>query len=180
MREPIVPKATSRSPKPSLAKFLLLNLFLVLLFPLVCIITLLALWSNDQLGGAVLTIYSSAHLVLLWIGLARFGHVRRLSIPFALILLCLFGYNRHWPGEPDNSPFSDGAGTVASQAFGAFAYFRVYDQPHDIFGKTLFDGTGFGINIEFAVLLMVLLAWLSWSLPPHRRSCQGHHAVSLS
>ena len=46
---------------------------------------------------------------------------------------------RDSPGGIDNSPFSDGIGTVPQTIIGLTNYFRIFDEPYGIHGKYYLD-----------------------------------------
>lgn len=158
--QPVAPIAES-----GLGTFLALNLLGVILYPIACVVGLLVFWSNDTLFGIVLSAYAGTHLVVLCFGLIQFGHALRLMLLSLAIFLFLFAYNLHWIGQADNSPFSDGVGTVDQHVYGWFGYYRIFDQPDAVFGKSYIDLSALACNLELLVLIMILLDGLFWLWP---------------
>ncbi len=134
--------AAARSPQ-TLPIFLLLNTLAVFAFPIAFLILVFIFSSNDTIFAAALGIFSFSHLVVLSFRLLRYGHALRVAIPSVCAAIAIFSYNRHWTGQPDNSPFSNGVGMVDQHAFGVFAYYRVFDQPYADLGKTYTDWSAF-------------------------------------
>jgi hypothetical protein len=116
----------------------------------------MAFWSNELLFGAALIFYSVVHLGLLFIWLAKFHSARIFSVLGVLFLVAVFSYNRHWNGQMDNSPFSDGAGTVDQHVYGLSPYYRVFDTPFSHFGKSYVDWAAIAFNIEFIVAALFI------------------------
>ena len=141
------------------ASFLVIAVVGIVLFPIALVCSVLAFWSSDEMSSLMLGVYVTMHATYLVVGLARRGLGRRLFGPIALATAVILGYNRHWLAQPDNSPFSDGIGTVDQRAYGVFAWFRKFDQPFSNFGDSYVDWTAFAVNIELVIALTVLLAF---------------------
>jgi len=163
------PRAETVRLRPSkYGLFIFFNLLGLFAFPFVCIVATIAFWSIDAMVGAALIAYSVVHLSALFVGLACFDNSRIFAGVAVLSLLAVFLYNRHWEGQPDNSPFSDGIGTVDQHVYGVSPYYRVFDAPLPNFGRTHVDWAAIGINLECVVAAVVVVAVASLVL---RRIC---------
>ncbi len=141
-----------------IASFLGITIVGIILFPVITVLSVLAFWADDQLCSRILCIYAIVHLTFLIVGSVRNRLGRRLFVPMLLAVATTFGYNRRWLGQTDNSPFSNGIGTVDQHAYGVFAWFRKFDQPYSRFGDSYVDWTAVALNIELVICFLVLIA----------------------
>ena len=152
----------------SLPKFLIYNLLVVLVFPLgifaLDIAFFFAVGFNDTPITMAVGLFATVHVAIVWTGLYKHGHAGRVAIASLLAALAIFFYNRHWLGQLDDSPFSDGIGMVDQRAFGVFAWFRVFDEPFDPFGHTYTDWIAFFLNAELWVGATVVISIILWFL----------------
>lgn len=124
-----------------------------LVFPLILVLSL----AVPAVQASVLLVYTSSQLGLLLDGMRRYRLAKPYWGVFTLLLSACLLYNRHWDAQPDNSPFSDGAGEVGQTAYGFIAYYRVFDRPLPDIGHTHVDWLALTLDIQIVTFITATL-----------------------
>ncbi len=153
----------------SQGKLLLCHLLICMMFPVsfvILFLVFLVFRVDENVCESVMIAYACIHLTSLIYGLRRFNFSSRLVLPWLSVAAFLLLYNRHWIGQTDDSPFSDGVGTLDQRAFGLLAYLRFFDQSDPTLGRYYIDLTAFACTIEIGVFMLIVFAGIQWLFAP--------------
>lgn len=150
--------ADYESPAESYRRFVIANLAAgTLIYPCFSLVAICLFWSTEICFAASLVAANLVHLTFFWLGIVHYRRVSQFLVPWLSALAGILLYHRHSDGTPDNSPFSNGIGTVAQQVWGLNGWYRVFDNPAGQFGPSYLDWAAVSLSIEASLMITIII-----------------------